>query len=369
MKSFIRTLDLLRKPNSNHGVTESRRFSIIFLCVSVSQWFKKVLTRATPVTYARGLLLLVLLLAACGEAVTEVVIVEPTLTQSPLPATETVTATVAVPTQTEELLPPTAAPTEAPSNLRVSPVDGMPQVYIPAGTFHMGGFDVRAAPDEFPSRQVTLDAYWMDQLEVTNAMYQSCIRGGACTLPQNLGTARKADYFNNPEFKDYPVVYVTWGQAKAYCEWAGRRLPTEAEWERAGRGDDMRTFPWGEDKADYRLANFNMLVTDTSRAGSYPLGASPFGVLDMAGNVAEWTNDFYRGNYYETAELVNPLGPLTSSSFFRVVRGGSLGDAEVNIRVSKRSSVLGSNLRAIPGSPEYLGDFSPRIGFRCAEED
>ena len=313
-------------------------------------------------------LLFLFLVSACGGQ-TQTSTVEVTPTPSPLPATETVTATVAVPTQTEELLPPTAAPTEAPSNLRVSPVDGMPQVYIPAGTFHMGGFDVRAAPDEFPSRQVTLDAYWMDQLEVTNAMYQSCIRGGACTLPQNPGTARKADYFNNPEFKDYPVVYVTWGQAKAYCEWAGRRLPTEAEWERAGRGDDMRTFPWGEDKADHRLANFNMLVTDTSRVGSYPLGASPFGVLDMAGNVAEWTNDFYRGNYYETAELVNPLGPLTSSSFFRVVRGGSLGDAEVNIRVSKRSSVLGSNLNAVPGTPEYLGDFSPRIGFRCAEDD
>jgi hypothetical protein len=117
MKSFIRTLDLLRKPNSNHGVTESRRFSIIFLCVSVSQWFKKVITRATPVTYARGPLLLVLLLAACGEAVTEVVIVEPTLTQSPLPATETVTATVLVPTQTEELI---LQPPPQPRNSRTS---------------------------------------------------------------------------------------------------------------------------------------------------------------------------------------------------------------------------------------------------------
>lgn len=253
--------------------------------------------------------------------------------------------------------------------MRVSLVDGMPQVYIPAGTFHMGGFDVRAAPDEFPAHEVTLDAYWMDQLEVTNAMYQLCVGAGGCAPPQNFGSQRRTDYYNNPEFKDYPVVYVTWGQAKAYCEWAGRRLPTEAEWERAGRGDDMRTFPWGEDKPDYRFANFNFIVKDTSRVGTYPLGASPFGVLEMAGNVAEWTNDFYKSNYYSTAELINPLGPLTSSNLFRVVRGGSLGDAEINIRVSKRSSVLGSNLNAIPASPEYLGDFSPRIGFRCVMDE
>jgi len=245
----------------------------------------------------------------------------------------------------------------------------MPQVYIPAGTLHMGGYDVRAAVDEFPAHDVRLDAFWMDQLEVTNAMYALCVSAGACELPQNLGTARKAEYFNAPEFKDYPVVYVTWGQAKTYCEWANRRLPTEAEWERAARGDDLRTFPWGEDKPDWRFANFNMLVTDTSRVGSYALGASPFGVLDMAGNVAEWTNDFYSFNYYSTSESLNPLGPASSSSLNRVVRGGSLGDAEINIRVSKRSSVRGSNLSAVPGSESYLGEFSPRIGFRCVEDE
>ena len=253
--------------------------------------------------------------------------------------------------------------------MRTSSIDGMPQVYIPAGTFHMGGFDVRAGPDEFPAHDVTLEAYWMDQLEVTNAMFMLCVRSGACEPPQNFRSQRRPEYFNNPEFNDYPVVYVTWGQAKTYCEWVGRRLPTEAEWERAARGDDMRTFPWGENKADYRFANFNMLVKDTSRVGSYPLGASPFGVLDMAGNVAEWTNDFYRGNYYSVTDLVNPTGPPGGSNFFHVVRGGSLGDAEINIRVSKRSSVLGSDLRAKKGSPEYLGEFSPRIGFRCAEDE
>ena len=280
-----------------------------------------------------------------------------------------------LPTSTIEVIPPTitatieVSPTPESVNQRISSTDGMPQIYIPAGTFHMGGMDVRRALDETPDHDVQLDAYWMDQLEVTNAMFGLCVKAGPCTPPQSFKSQRRPEYFDNTEFKDYPVIYVTWGQAKTYCEWAGRRLPTEAEWERAGRGDDFRTFPWGEDKADGLRANFNMLVGDTSRVGTYPLGASPFGVLDMAGNVAEWVNDFYNSNYYRTGDNANPLGPETSGSFNRVVRGGSLGDAEINIRVSKRSSVPGSILNTVPGSPEYLGSFSPRIGFRCAADD
>lgn len=245
----------------------------------------------------------------------------------------------------------------------------MPQVFVPAGILHMGGYDVRAAPDEFPAHDVTLDAFWMDQLEVTNAMYALCVSAGVCDLPQSLESGRRFDYYENSEFKDYPVVYVTWGQAKTYCEWTDRRLPSEAEWERAARGDDLRTFPWGEDKPDWRFANFNMLVTDTSRVGSYAMGASPFGVLDLAGNVAEWTNDFYDFDFYLTSPLENPFGPTSSASLNRVVRGGSLGDAEINIRVSKRSTVKGSNLNAVPGSESYIGEFSPRIGFRCVEDE
>ncbi len=233
----------------------------------------------------------------------------------------------------------------------------------------MGGMDARSAPDERPAHDVTLDAYWMDQLEVTNAMYLLCVQSGSCTPPQSLKSSdRRPDYFTNPTYKDYPVVYVTWGQAKAYCGWAGRRLPSEAEWERAARGDDWRTFPWGEDKADGLRANFNMQLGDTSRVGTYPLGASPFGVLDMAGNVAEWTNDFYSATYYSTLgdTAVNPTGPATSSSLRRVVRGGTLGDAEINIRVAKRSAVPGSDLSIVPATP---GDFSPRIGFRCVQDE
>ncbi len=298
------------------------------------------------------------ILAACTPA--RATVVPSTVTAAPtrLPPTSRPTAIIVTtaPTATQ---PPTAEP----ATRRLSPVDGMPEVFIPAGTFRMGGMDVRRAANETPDHNVTLDAFWMDQLEVTNAMYALCVNSGGCTPPQSFKSQRRASYFDNPEFNDYPVIYVAWSQAKAYCEWAGRRLPTEAEWERAGRGDDFRTFPWGEDKADGLHANFNMLVGDTSRVGSYPAGASPFGVLDMAGNVAEWVNDFYSASYANAGTL-NPLGPASGIS--RVVRGGSLGDAEINIRVSKRSSVPGSNPSAAPGSSASLGDFSPRIGFRCA---
>ena len=301
-------------------------------------------------------------LTACTA--TEVPVIESTST--PLP---TSVPTTAVPISTVETIIPTVVPTDEFVSQGVSSIDGMPQIYIPQGTFRMGGMDVRRAPNEVPEHDVTLDAFWMDQLEVTNAMYALCVNASVCTPPQNSKSQRRPAYFNNPEFNDYPVIYVTWGQAKAYCKWAGRRLPTEAEWERAGRGDDFRTFPWGEDKADGLLANFNMLVGDTSRVGTYPAGASPFGVLDMAGNVAEWVNDSYSFSYHASLENTsNPTGPVTSSNFNRVVRGGSLGDAEINIRVSKRSSVLGSNLNAAPGSSVYLGNFSPRIGFRCAAD-
>src|SRR5512138_1956601 len=244
----------------------------------------------------------------------------PTPINSPTIAVPAVTMVVATTTVdvSAGATPPTATviPTEEAMNARVSTIDGMPQVFIPAGKFRMGGMDARSAPDERPAHTVSIHAFWMDQLEVTNAMYTLCIHSGTCTPPQSFKSLRRTDYFDNPEFKDYPVVYVTWGQANAFCEWAGGRLPSEAEWERAARGDDWRTFPWGEDKASGLLANYNMLVGDTSRAGTYPLGASPFGVLDMAGNVAEWTNDLYGGTYYASLgeETVNPTGPETSTS-------------------------------------------------------
>ena len=277
------------------------------------------------------------------------------------------------PTATPVPLNPTAEPASgdtAAGSERVSPADGMIQVFIPEGAFQMGGLDPAAAEDEKPVRKVTMHAFWMDKIEVTNAMYADCVQAGGCNLPYAFKTDTRQSYFNNPEFVDFPVVYVSWGEADAYCKWAGRRLPTEAEWERAARGDDFRVYPWGDDRANASYANFNYYFGDTNRVGSYPAGASPFGVLDMAGNVAEWVNDYYDAGYYSSAINNNPTGPAARSNYFnRVVRGGTFADDDSYIRVSKRSSVRGPDFNADLDTPEYVGEYASRIGFRCASDN
>ncbi len=275
---------------------------------------------------------------------------------------------------------PTAMPTSTPvgnvdnsSNTgseRTSNIDGMVQVNIPEGTFQMGGVDSKTSSDELPVHSVTMHSFWMDKVEVTNAMYALCVKAGTCQLPYALKSDTRTNYFSDPQYADYPVVYVSWGEAENYCKWAGRRLPTEAEWERAARGNDYRTYPWGDERPDSSRANVNFFVGDTTRVGSFPSGASFFGVLDMAGNVAEWVHDFYDPKYYSTAVNLNPPGPTGRTNYFnRVVRGGTFQDADVNVRVSKRSSVLGPNPDAPLDSPAYIGEYSPKIGFRCASDN
>jgi len=248
---------------------------------------------------------------------------------------------------------------------RVSPADGMIQAYIPQGAFQMGGLDPKASTDEKPVHKVDMNGFWIDKVEITNAMFLLCIQAGVCNPPQNTKSETRTSYFNNPEFNDFPVANVTWDNARQYCEWAGRRLPTEAEWEYAARGSTINTYPWGEDKPDSTRSNFNYMYGDTNRVGSYPSGASPFGVLDMSGNVNEWVHDYYDAEYYANGPANNPKGPLSRSAYFkRVVRGGSFADAEIDIRVANRAAVLGPNFEADFGSSAYLGDASPRIGFR-----
>lgn len=259
--------------------------------------------------------------------------------------------------------------TPQPGSDRVAPADGMVQVYVPEGTFFMGGLDPKAAQNEKPVHQVTMRGFWIDKAEVTNGMYELCVNAGGCRLPLEFKSSSRSIYYSSAEFKDYPVIYVTWYQADTYCKWAGRRLPTEAEWERAARGDDTRTYPWGDLAPDASHANFNSFFGDTTRVGNLPMGASPFGAFDMSGNVAEWTNDFYDADYYGSGVNFNPPGPSARSSFHeRVVRGGTYQDSDADIRVSKRSSVVGSNPRALVDSSEWLGTFSPKIGFRCAAD-
>ena len=283
---------------------------------------------------------------------------------------------IALPTAASTLTPIPLNPTaeaaggnvEAGSE-RVSSAEGMIQVYIPQGSFQMGGMDTRASTDEKPVHKVDLKGYWIDKVEVTNAMFLLCVQAGVCNPPQNVTSETRQSYFNNSEFNDFPVVNVTWDNARQYCEWAGRRLPTEAEWEYAARGGTINTYPWGEDKPDGTRANFNYMLGDTNRVGSYTSGASPFGVLDMAGNVFEWVQDYYDAEYYANGPANNPSGPLARSAYFkRVARGGSFADGEAEIRASNRAAVLGPNFDAELGSAAYLGDFSPRIGFRCASD-
>ncbi len=279
---------------------------------------------------------------------------------------------------------PTAFPTNTPAvnpveevdsggdagSERASDVDGMPQVYVPDGTFRMGAMDEDGQSDERPDHNVTLKGFWIDKLEVTNGMFLLCVKAGACEPPQQFNSETHDQYFNTEEFNAFPVVYVTSQQAETYCKWAGRRLPTEAEWERAARGDDFRVYPWGDERPDSSRGNFNYFVGDTTQVGQFPAGASPFGVLDMSGNVAEWVADYYDANYYGQGVSMNPTGPGARSQYFnRVVRGGTFQDVFKDVRVAARASVRGSNPNADdPYSEDFLGTVSPKIGFRCASD-
>lgn len=277
----------------------------------------------------------------------------------------------AFPTPTPVQFNPTAAPDTAPQAgaERTSSADGMIQVYIPEGTLRMGGLDVNAESDEKPDHKVTLSGFWMDKLEVTNAMYMLCVQTGACEPPLHFKSETQNQYFNNKQFNDFPVIYVAWSDARTYCEWAGRRLPTEAEWEYVARGTDFRTYPWGDEYPDTSRSNFNWKVRDTTRVGSYAAGASPFGVLDMAGNVWEWVSDYYDPHYYTVTTGANPAGPMAPlgvNAQRRVIRGGSYQDTAIDVRVSNRGYESGPNINANPDTPEFRGLASPKIGFRCA---
>ncbi len=235
-----------------------------------------------------------------------------------------------------------------PVRTRVSPVDGMVMVEIPAGEFEMGRDDDTVGADS-PRHNVYLDAYWIDKTDVTNAMYAKCVQAGQCLF--SVQHAATDIHYGNPAYADHPVVYVTWYQAAGYCEWAGRRLPSEAEWEKAARGTDGRPFPWGKVQVDPKLANFNNNVNDTTPVGAYPLGASPYGLLDMAGNVRQWVADWFDELFYRNSPLQNPLGPGMGEK--RVLRGGSFKDPANGLRVTTRFAHI----------PTSAG---MNRGFRCA---
>jgi formylglycine-generating enzyme required for sulfatase activity len=306
--------------------------------------------------------LFLFLLSACQPKLTPTL--EATAVSSPTPIPQTATATPTPPTSTP-------APTATPDNIRISPNDGMTQIHIPAGKFFMGGMDVYRENDEQPAHEVFIGSFWLDQVEVTTAMYALCVNAGACRPPREPRSDNREEYFGNPEFRDYPVVHVAWYDANAYCGWAGRRLPTEAEWERAARGDDKRNYPWGDELPNEYNSNSLNTVGDTTRVGSYAEGASPFGVLDMAGNVWEWVADYYRADYYAKSPLENPQGPAAEDVFdsMRVIRGGSFQEDGIFLRLVNRSYLQGPDPRAKQEEETHYGRTSTHVGFRCAQDE
>ena len=207
---------------------------------------------------------------------------------------------------------PSLTPTFSYGPVLVSDKDGAILMYVPEGDFTMGSDD---NDDERPIHNIYLNSFWIDKTEVTNSMYELCVRSNVCNLPDNI------DKFSNLSYTNHPVVYVSWNDASKYCSWVGRRLPTEAEWEKAARGTDARTYPWGTaggcDQTNYIYGTW--CVGGTTLVGQYETDLSPYGVYDMAGNVREWTGSLYRSYPYDP----NDGRENMVSSDGAILRGGS----------------------------------------------
>jgi formylglycine-generating enzyme required for sulfatase activity len=228
-------------------------------------------------------------------------------------------------------------------------------VYVPSGAFTMGSTDQQLADlkkkypntDDFdgevPQRKVTLDAYWIGKFEVTNAQFDKFSK--ASNYVTDIDKKRKPSPINPRTGKRFsrigndnqPVVWMSWNDAAAYCKWAGGRLPTEAEWEKAARGTDGRIFPWGNQWDGSRCHSSESRQMKTVPVGSFPQGVSPFGCHDMAGNVAEWCADWFDKDSYRNAPAKNPKGP--KSREMRVLRGGSWSANADGLRASYRGKL------------------------------
>ncbi len=212
-------------------------------------------------------------------------------------------------------------------------VDDNYWVDISAGEFLMGSGS--------SSHTVFLDTFWISQTEVTNTLYKQCVDAGVCDPPG-------CGYYGDDVYNDHPVVCVDWRQSQTYCEWVGGSLPTEAQWEKAARGTDGRTYPWGE-VINANLANYELHVGETTAVGSYPEGASPYGVLDIAGNVWEWSRSCYQDYPYNAGDGREDL----TANCKRVLRGGGWNGSVFYLQSAFRLNF-------------FPKDSSHNFGFRCA---
>ena len=230
---------------------------------------------------------------------------------------------------------------------RITGKDGTPMVLIPAGEFQMGSDD--GEDNEKPVHTVYVDAFYMDIYEVTNAQFEKFLESkGRIRIHWSLGHPGFS-HPNNPVIGEGPL-------AMAYCEWAGKRLPTEAEWERAARGGlEGKKYPWGDEPPDETRANFNRSRRYPMPVGSYP--PNGYGLCDMMGNVREWVSDWYRPDYYQNSPKRNPQGPDSGFHGWRVVRGGDWDYTAEHLRVSTRRGDSPKSVR--------MGGYS--FGFRCAK--
>lgn len=252
--------------------------------------------------------------------------------------------------------PPTGSlPSTRPSSLAAQSApsaDLYPLVLIPAGAFLRGDNHGDGQADEKPVRQIYLDAYYIGKYEVTQAQYQRYLlaTGRREPLQCNFGFHR----WDLEQRADQPVVCINWAEAKAFCEWAGMRLPSEAEWEKAARGTEGPKYPWGDEiDCDHSVySGCKDGEGDLHRVGSRSRGQSPYGIFDMAGNVWEWTHDFYLAEYYQQAPERNPRGPERGSR--HVLRGGGYGHDGFALRSSNRSDL----------EPEHRNSST---GIRCAK--
>jgi len=250
-------------------------------------------------------------------------------------------------------------PEAAPSSSG-SPTRGSEMVFVPAGDFPMGcgeGSKITCEENEQPQHKVYLDAFYIDKYEATVSQYRACVLEGVC---RESSRTRGPCLYDSPGVDNYPVNCVDWNQAETFCKWAGKRLPTEAEWEKAARGSDGRAYPWGNaepscDYAVYKNSKGTGCGTKFPRpVGDKPKGASPYGAMDMVGNVWEWTADFYGEEYYAESPVKNPKGPNAGLRSTRVARGGGWDSPVANVNVMKRRGRM----------PQWV---NRSYGIRCAK--